>query len=71
MQRMQESATLTWKYVDGEALSSLGLTSGVRKVKLLLCRIATFLIFVLVDVPSKSLHLKITLHCFGKINLGF
>ncbi|CAI9770708.1 unnamed protein product [Fraxinus pennsylvanica] len=32
MQRMQESATLTWKYVDGDALSSLGLTSGVRKV---------------------------------------
>ncbi|KAL2470828.1 A/G-specific adenine DNA glycosylase [Abeliophyllum distichum] len=32
MQRTQECVTLTWKFVDGEALSSLGLTSGVRKV---------------------------------------
>ncbi|XP_030553300.1 adenine DNA glycosylase [Rhodamnia argentea] len=30
--RKHGKKTLTWKYVDSEALSSLGLTSGVRKV---------------------------------------
>lgn len=30
--RKHSKKTLTWKYVDSEALSSLGLTSGVRKV---------------------------------------
>lgn len=29
--RKHSKKTLTWKYVDSEALSSLGLTSGVRK----------------------------------------
>ncbi|KAF3971006.1 hypothetical protein CMV_005350 [Castanea mollissima] len=29
---IQDKATMTWKYVDGKALSSMGLTSSVRKV---------------------------------------
>lgn len=29
---IQDKETMTWKYVDGEALSSMGLTSSVRKV---------------------------------------
>ncbi|KAI3450165.1 hypothetical protein Pfo_006830 [Paulownia fortunei] len=32
LQKKQESATMKWKYVDNKALSTLGLTSGVRKV---------------------------------------
>ncbi|KAL0370920.1 UNVERIFIED_CONTAM: Adenine DNA glycosylase [Sesamum angustifolium] len=32
LQRNQESTTMTWKFVDNKALSTLGLTSGVRKV---------------------------------------
>ncbi|PIN19788.1 A/G-specific adenine DNA glycosylase [Handroanthus impetiginosus] len=32
LQKKQESATMMWKYVDNVALSTLGLTSGVRKV---------------------------------------
>lgn len=34
--KKQDSATIKWKYVDQKALSTLGLTSGVRKVMLLL-----------------------------------
>ncbi|KAK4492147.1 hypothetical protein RD792_002944 [Penstemon davidsonii] len=34
LQRKQQSTTLTWKCVDNKALSTLGLTSGVRKVML-------------------------------------
>ncbi|KAH6766117.1 HhH-GPD base excision DNA repair family protein [Perilla frutescens var. hirtella] len=30
--KQEETATIKWKYVDNEALSTLGLTSGVRKV---------------------------------------
>ena len=29
---IQDKETMTWKYVDGKALSSMGLTSSVRKV---------------------------------------
>lgn len=32
LQKEQESSTMTWKYVDNKTLSTLGLTSGVRKV---------------------------------------
>ena len=33
---IQDKETMTWKYVDGKALSSMGLTSSVRKVVLIL-----------------------------------
>ncbi|KAL8549123.1 hypothetical protein ACS0TY_008110 [Phlomoides rotata] len=32
LKKKQDSATIMWKYVDKKALSTLGLTSGVRKV---------------------------------------
>ena len=28
----EDKETMTWRWIDSEALSSMGLTSGVRKV---------------------------------------
>jgi A/G-specific adenine glycosylase len=64
----QSRENMTWKCVDREALSSLGLTSGVRKVMIGLGKkkvIFSFPIFYIIQMGNLVIGLvhEILMHC--------